>query len=69
MKATNQRPYCMQRGDTAEDQNIKREMFMATYMNRASFLARFKQEELIIIIKIETTLLVPISVNSSMWMW
>ena len=36
--------------DTAEDQNIKREIFEVIDMNRASLLTGFKQEDLIIMI-------------------
>ena len=36
--------------DTAEDQNIKREIFEVIDMNRASLLAGFKQEDLIIMV-------------------
>ena len=36
--------------DTAEDQNIKREIFEVIDMNRASLLTGFKQEDLIIIV-------------------
>ena len=55
--------------DTAEDQNIKREIFEVIGMNRASLLTGFKQEDLIIIIKVETMLLVEVNVSFSMWMW
>ena len=36
--------------DTAEDQNIKREIFEVIDMNRASLLTGFKQEDLIIMV-------------------
>ena len=44
--------------DTAEDQNIKREIFEVIDMNRASLLTGFKQEDLIIFIKVETMLFI-----------
>ena len=55
--------------DTAEDLNIKREIFDVIDMNRASLLTGFKQEDLIIIIKVETMLLVEVNVSFSMGMW
>ena len=36
--------------DTAEDQNIKRDIFEVIDMNRASHLTGFKQEDLIILV-------------------
>ena len=36
--------------DTAEDQNIKREIFEVIGMNRASLLTGFKQEDLIMMV-------------------
>ena len=36
--------------DTAEDQNIKREIFEVIDMNRASLFTGFKQEYLIIMV-------------------
>ena len=36
--------------DTAEDQNIKREIFEVIDMNKASLLTGFKQEDLIIMV-------------------
>ena len=54
---------------TAEDQNIKREIFEVIDMNRASLLTGFKQEDLITIIKVEAMLLVEVNVSFSMWMW
>ena len=53
---------------TAEDHTNKMEIFESIDINIASLFTLFKQEDLIIIMKIETMLLVAINGNFLMWM-